>query len=78
MAKKTLNIGGKKVEAESLEFETLEEGWNIYKVSDGFELHFKTIVTEIFNSGEKDPMTQRPVYLVLSKNVTRVLGGEDE
>ncbi len=64
-----INIGGRVVEAEQIDFEPMKEEWNEYSLSDGNVLRLKIIVTSIFRTEEKDPITGFPLYFVQSNNV---------
>lgn len=63
---------GREIEAIDVDFETVKEDWNEYKLEDGTILKFKTIVSSIVRTEEYDPMTGDPVYHVRSTNVLRV------
>jgi len=63
---------GREIEAMDVDFETVKEDWNEYKLEDGTILKFKTIVSSIVRTEEYDPMTGDPVYHVRSTNVLRV------
>jgi hypothetical protein len=55
-----------------VDFETIKEDWNEYKLEDGTVLKFKTIVSSIIRTADYDPMTGDPVYHVRSTNILRV------
>lgn len=63
---------GSEVEAANVDFETIKEDWNEYKLEDGTILKFKTIVSNIIRTENYDPMTGDPVYHVRSTNILRV------
>jgi len=63
---------GREIEAMDVDFETVREDWNEYKLEDGTILKFKTIVSSIIRTEEYDPMTGDPVYHVRSTNILRV------
>jgi hypothetical protein len=63
---------GSEVEATNVDFETLNEDWNEYKLEDGTVLKFKTVVSSIIRTENYDPMTGDPVYHVRSTNILRV------
>ena len=63
---------GSEVEATNVDFETLNEEWNEYKLEDGTVLKFKTVVSSIIRTENYDPMTGDPVYHVRSTNILRV------
>lgn len=45
---------GREIEAVQLEFETVKEGWDKYKLEDGTELKVRTIVSKVFRAKEVD------------------------
>ncbi|RZN34438.1 MAG: hypothetical protein EFT35_09380 [Methanophagales archaeon ANME-1-THS] len=63
---------GREIDAMDVDFETIREDWNEYKLEDGTILKFKTIVSSIIRTAEFDPMTGDPVYHVRSTNILRV------
>ena len=68
---------GSEVEATNLDFETLNEEWNEYKLEDGTVLKFKTVVSSIIRTENYDPMTGDPDYHVRSTNIIRVKAPEE-
>lgn len=63
---------GSEVEATNVDFETMKEDWNEYKLEDGTVLKFKTVVSSIIRTENYDPMSGDPVYHVRSTNILRV------
>ncbi|NQE46158.1 hypothetical protein C5S31_09075 [ANME-1 cluster archaeon GoMg2] len=63
---------GGEIEAEDVDFDTIKEDWNEYKLEDGTTLKFKTIISSVIRTEEYDPMTGDPVYHIRSTNVLRV------
>ena len=63
---------GSEVEATNVDFETVQEDWNEYKLEDGTVLKFKTVVSSIIRTENYDPMSGDPVYHVRSTNILRV------
>jgi len=63
---------GGEVEAMDIDFETVKEDWNEYKLEDGTILKFKTIVSSVIRTEDYDPMTGDPIYHIRSTNVMRV------
>ncbi|MHC1611564.1 MAG: hypothetical protein ACXQTW_08265 [Candidatus Methanospirareceae archaeon] len=63
---------GSEVEATDVDFETVKEDWNEYKLEDGTVLKFKTVVSSIIRTENYDPMTGDPIYHVRSTNILRV------
>lgn len=63
---------GMEVEAIDVDFTTVNEDWNEYRLEDGTVLKFKTVVSSIIRTENYDPMTGDPVYHVRSTNLLRV------
>ena len=68
MKKVELRIGDKTVDGTLVDFETLREEYNSYKLSDGSIIRMKTVVTNIIRTEEFTPGGE-PVYIVNSQNV---------
>jgi hypothetical protein len=68
MKKVELKVGDKIVEGTLVDFETLREEYNSYKLSDGSTVRMKTVVTSIIRTEEFAP-TGEPIYIVNSQNV---------
>jgi hypothetical protein len=68
MKKVELKIGDKTVEGMLVDFETLREEYNSYKLSDGSIIRMKAVVTNIIRTEEFTPSGE-PVYIVNSQNV---------
>ena len=68
MKKVELKLGDKTVEGTLVDFETMREEYNSYRLSDGAVIRMKTVVTNIIRTGEFTP-TGEPVYIVNSQNV---------
>jgi hypothetical protein len=63
-----LKLGDKTIEGTLVDFETVREEYNSYKLSDGSTIRMKTVVTNIIRTEEFTP-TGEPVYIVNSQNV---------
>lgn len=63
-----LRIGDKTVAGTLVDFETVREEYNTYKLSDGSTIRMKTVVTNIIRTEEFSPAGE-PVYIVNSQNV---------
>ncbi len=63
-----LKIGDKTVAGTLVDFETVREEYNTYKLSDGSTIRMKTVVTNIIRTEEFTPSGE-PVYIVNSQNV---------
>ncbi len=68
---------GREVEAMDVDFETVKEDWNEYKLEDGTVLKFKTVVSSIIRTEDYDPMTGDPVYHIRSTNILRANVAEE-
>lgn len=72
MKKVTMNLGGRSVEAEKVEFNTVEEPWSLYKLEDGTVVKVKPVVSDVFRLPGNDPVTGLPQILVRSANIISV------
>ena len=63
-----LKIGDKTVPGTLVDFETVREEYNTYRLSDGSTIRMKTVVTNIIRTEEFTPSGE-PVYIVNSQNV---------
>lgn len=68
MKRVELKLGDKTVEGTLVDFETVREEYNSYKLSDGSTIRMKTVVTNIIRTEEFTP-TGEPVYIINSQNV---------
>ena len=68
MKKVQLKVGDNTVEGTLVDFETLREEYNSYKLADGSIIRMKTVVTNIIRTEEFAP-TGEPIYVVNSQNV---------
>lgn len=64
---------GKTVSAKDVDFETVDEKWNEYKLKDGTTLRVKLTVTKVIRADDWDPNTGDPMYIVSSSNIVRTL-----
>ena len=67
-----LNLGGKAVEAEKMDFKPIDENWSLYRLEDGTVVKLRLIVSEIFKLPGADPLTGMPQFLAKSSNVMAV------
>ena len=67
-----LNLGGKTVEAEKMEFKTLDEGGSTYRLEDGTIVKIKVVAAEVYKLPGVDQLTGVPQFLVKSSNVMSV------
>jgi hypothetical protein len=68
MKRVELKVGDKTVDGTLVDFETVREEYNSYKLSDGSTIRMKTVVTNIIRTDEFTP-TGEPIYIVNSQNV---------
>ncbi len=68
MKKVEVKLGDKTVEGEIVDFETVREEYNVYKVGDGSTIKMKTVVTNIIRTSEFNPQGE-PLYLINSQNI---------
>jgi len=58
----------REIEAELLDYETIDEGWNKYRTEDGTVIKIKIVVSKIIRTNEFT-QTGEPIYVVNSTNV---------
>jgi hypothetical protein len=68
MRRVELKVGDRTVAGTLVDFETMREEYNSYKLSDGSTVRMKTVVTNIIRTDEFAP-TGEPIYIVNSQNV---------
>ena len=68
----TANYNGKNVPATSLDFESINDEWNEYRLEDGTTLKLRTVVAEIVSIDGKKSADGSPVYQVKSGNVLHI------
>lgn len=61
---------GRMVEAEDLDFESVKEEWNEYKLEDGTVLKAKLVVSKVLRAKEYQESGE-PIYTISSANVVR-------
>lgn len=67
-----INVGGRAVEAERMQFQATEEPWAQYRLEDGSTVKLKLVVSDVFKLTEADSVTGLPQYVVRSSNVMSV------
>lgn len=72
MKKMTVNLGGKAVEAEVMNFTTMAEPWSVYRLEDGITFKMKLVVSNVLKLPTTDPLTGLPQLIVSSSNVITV------
>ena len=68
MKRVEIKIGDKSVQGTLVDFETIREEYNAYKLADGAMVRMKTVVTSIIRTEEFTPDGE-PMYIVNSQNV---------
>jgi hypothetical protein len=68
MKRVELTVGDKTIGGTLVDFETVREEYNSYKLSDGSMIRMKTVVTNIIRTDESTPNGE-PIYVVNSQNV---------
>jgi hypothetical protein len=59
-------------QGEEIDFEEIEEQWNVYKLKDGTTLKVKLIVTSVKRLKKHNP-DGTPIYLINSQNIVRTI-----
>lgn len=60
-------------EAEDVDFEEIEERWNVYKLADGTTLKVKLVLTGVKRLKNKFNPDGSPIYVISSKNIVRTV-----
>jgi hypothetical protein len=68
MKRVELTVGDKTIGGTLVDFETVREEYNSYKLSDGSMIRMKAVVTNIIRTDEFTPNGE-PIYVVNSQNV---------
>ena len=67
-----LNLGGKMVDAEKMDFNTLGDAWSAIRLEDGTVIKIKVVAAEVYKLPGVDPLTGVPQFVVKSSNVLSV------
>ena len=67
-----LNVGGKRVDAEKMDFNTLCDTWSSIRLEDGTVIKIKVVTSEVYKLPGVDSLTGAPQFLVKSSNVLSV------
>lgn len=59
-------------EGEDVDFEEVEEGWNVYKLSDGTTLKVKLVLAGVKRLKKHNP-DGSPIYVIQSQNIVRAV-----
>jgi hypothetical protein len=60
-------------QAENIDFEEVEEKWNIYKLKDGTTLKVKLVLMGIKRLKKHNPADGNPIYLINAQNIVRAV-----
>jgi hypothetical protein len=63
---------GQMVNAEQLDFQIVNEGFSVYKLSDGKILKIRVVLAEVYRLDEKDEVTGRAGYFIKSMPVVSI------
>jgi hypothetical protein len=72
MSKVKMNLGGRPVEVEKMDFVPIAEQWSTYRLEDGTIFKMKLIVSDVFKLPTPDPVTGFPQLMVRSSSVMSV------
>ena len=67
-----LNVGGKVVDAEKMDFSTLCDAWSSIRLEDGTVVKIKVVPSEVYQLPGVDSLTGAHQFLVKSSNVLSV------
>ena len=67
-----LNVDGKSVDAEKMDFNTLCDAWSSIRLEDGTVIKIKVVASEVYKLPGVDSMTGASQFLVKSTNVLSV------
>ena len=67
-----LTIGGNKVDAEKMDFKTLDDAWSVIRLEDGTVIKIKVVPSEVYKLPAVDELTGVPMFVVKSSNVMSV------
>jgi hypothetical protein len=72
MKKIKMNLGGQTVEAESMNYKSIDEPWSSIRLDDGSIIKLKLVISDVFKLPTPDQLTGLPQYIVRSSNVMSV------
>jgi hypothetical protein len=61
---------GREVTGKKVNFETIKEEWNEYKLEDGTRLYVKIVISDMIRRNEISPLGE-PVYQFSSQNIIK-------
>ena len=68
-----INLAGREVEAQEMDFETVSEQWSEYRIKDdGTSVEIRSIPVRMIKTDQTDPTTGEPLYLVTTSLLTRI------
>lgn len=59
-------------QSEDIDFEEIEERWNVYKLKEGTTLKVKLIITSVKRLKKHNP-DGTPIYFISSQNIVRTV-----
>lgn len=59
-------------EGDEVDFDVVEEGWNVYKLKDGSTLKIKLVLAGVIKVRNQYDPIGNPIYMINSTNVVRV------
>jgi len=63
---------GQMINAEQLDFQIMNEGFSVYKLSDGKIMKLRVVLAEVYRLEAKDEVTGKPGYFIKSMPVISV------
>ena len=72
MKKVKINIGDVTIEADSMNYRSIDEPWSLYRLEDGSTIRVKLVISDVFKLPTSDPITGLPQYMIKSSNVMSV------
>jgi len=60
-------------EGEDVDFDVVEEDWNVYRLKDGSTLKVKLVLAGVMRVKNQYDAAGNPVYMINSTNVVRVV-----
>ena len=67
-----LTLGDKTVDAEKMDFKTLDDAWSVIRLEDGTVIKIKVVPSEVYKLPGVDQLTGVPRFAVKSSNVMSV------
>lgn len=67
-----MNIGGRLVETEKINFHPIQEPWSVYRLEDGTTVKLRPVVSDVFKLPTPDPVTGLPQLIIKATNITSI------